>query len=304
MNKDLVFITSAGRTGTQFFGDFLKTAIEDCWSAHEPDMLRGSISDQAEKIRKFGFWYMVPGRLLGTTGVRPLGQRLLTNDISKKNCFDRLRRSRSRYHKRIAQSLIIESNYQWWPFAKVIGEIWPGAKMIGIIRDPRHWVRSWQNHGPRHKWNDWTKLFPPGRLTPSALGDQQWYRRWKGLGTLGKLAWEWRTIYTHLDSAVTENPSNIRMFRFEDLFGQPEKNMQELIDFAANHPERKYRYHQPPGFAGWIRNASKGLHPHWLDWRHEDARLVEEMCGSLMQKYGYGLEDVWGKKVNSGSKNA
>lgn len=82
MTKDLVFIASGGRTGTQFFGDMLKTVIDDCWSEHEPDMLLGLNWRTYDQIRRFGFWHMVPGRLLGMTGVRSLGHKLLTGELS------------------------------------------------------------------------------------------------------------------------------------------------------------------------------------------------------------------------------
>ncbi len=37
--RPCIFITSAGRTGTQFLGYKMSHMIEDCTSIHEPDLL-------------------------------------------------------------------------------------------------------------------------------------------------------------------------------------------------------------------------------------------------------------------------
>ena len=43
MKKDLVFIASGGRTGTNFFGETLQSIIDNCWSEHEPDVLADTL---------------------------------------------------------------------------------------------------------------------------------------------------------------------------------------------------------------------------------------------------------------------
>lgn len=296
--KDLVFIASGGRTGTTFFGEMLKEVIDDCWSEHEPDIVSTDWRKTRARISQFGWWHMIFGRLLGVTGLRPLGHRLLIGSISEDTCAYRLRSHRARYHSSIRESLVVESSGRWWMFARHLHRIWREAKVIGIIRDPRDWIDSWQRHQPdRHRPN-WFRWFPLGPLTPRAVGDFDWVDRWEELDQFGRLAWDWRIIYGQLDRATAEAP-NVRMFRFEDLFGPSDNFVRELIDFAACHGTRRYRVLDLNGFTAQVHNASGRRQRQWCEWPAENARLLDELCGPLMKKYGYGHEPEWQRMISS-----
>ncbi|MEM9047953.1 MAG: hypothetical protein AAGC92_04475 [Pseudomonadota bacterium] len=116
----LVLNASGGRTGTQFFGDMLGRIVADCYSEHEPDMIAGFSRLSLARVRRFGRWHMVLGRALGRTGVRSLGQALLEGRIEPQICVERLRSGRVRLHA--------------------------GARLAGVIRDPRSWIASWLRH--------------------------------------------------------------------------------------------------------------------------------------------------------------
>lgn len=292
MSKDLVFIASGGRTGTTFFGEQVKTVIDDCWSEHEPDILAADWRKSLRRIGRFGLWHMVVGRLAGLSGLRPLGHFYLSGRITKEECVRALRRQRRGYHAAINEPLIVESSGRWWMFADCIADIWPDAKMIAVIRDPRDWIDSWRRHQPRRFAPHFLRWFPLGPLTPADVGDEAWRDRWDALGQFGKTAWDWRTLYTRLDNAASEN-DRVRIFRFEDLFAAETGAMHALIDFIADHGARKYAVRNLSGFADNARNASHGPRRDWRDWTAEDARLLDEMCGPLMRKYGYGLEPEW-----------
>ncbi len=292
MKKDLVFIASGGRTGTKFFGEMLKTIIDDCWSEHESDVVTDDLAKTLPRIRRFGWWHMIFGRLAGVSGLRPLGHRLLTGSLREEECVHRLRQQRAKYHAEIQEPLVIESSGRWWMFAGRIHRIWPGAKTIGIIRDPRDWVESWRRHQPLRHARTWFGWFPLGALTPRAVEDFDWTDRWSELNQFGRLAWDWRTIYGQLDHAVAEAP-DVRLFRFEDLFGPDDSTVRELVTFAADHGERRYHVRDLAGFTATVRNASKGPRRGWRDWPAEDAHLLDALCGPLMRKYGYGMEPEW-----------
>ena len=85
-HKDLVFIVSGGRTGTQFLGDRLSLAIENSYSVHEPDILPISVKRVGGRLRTFGLWNMVFGKALGLSGIRVLGQRAITGTIDRETC--------------------------------------------------------------------------------------------------------------------------------------------------------------------------------------------------------------------------
>ena len=119
MNHDLVFIASGGRTGTTFFGKRLSGVIEDCWSEHEPDVLVLDRAKSLPRIRQFGLWHMVFGRLLGQSGLRPIGHRLMAGRIDEQTAIAQLRAQRATYHAGIPKSLVVESNGRFWMVAQI-----------------------------------------------------------------------------------------------------------------------------------------------------------------------------------------
>lgn len=295
--KDLVFVISGGRTGTQFLGDRLSAAITDSYSVHDPDILSVYVKRVAARIKVFGLWNMTIGKALGRTGVRSIGQRLITGEIDRSTALSRIHNLRSHYHESIRESLVIESNSQWLYVCDEIATIWPHARVIVVVRDPRTWIRSWLNKGIRWRPYDPVRLFPPGRLTPRETGDSAWIRRWRSFDTLGKLAWEWRFVYGRLQAHVERNP-NARLFRFEDLFEADNDNaMHQLVSFSASHPMRQYRFTVPEEFRTNIQNASHGSYPDWREWAPEQAKLVDDLCGLLMKRFGYGNEESWKQKL-------
>ncbi len=291
IEKDLVFIFSGGRTGTAFLGEKLGDIIEDCYSIHEADLLQPPYLKWS-RIRTFGFWHMIPGRLLGQAGVRVLGQRLLYGEIGADVVRKRIRASRERLHLRVKQDLVIESQAQFWLVARELPVIWPRAKLIAIVRDPRTWVRSFLNHGARYDDEDRTDWLPPGRLTPAKLGQIDLTWKWDRWGAFEKLAWEWSVIYGAVGSAVEENP-RARIWRYEDLFGGDPAHMRELVSFAAEHGARRYGTGDVAAFLGDRVNASSGAARDWQSWTPEQAALVDELCGPLMARWGYGDEPEW-----------
>ena len=291
-DKDLVFIASGGRTGTTFLGRNLGRVISDCWSEHEPDILHGARFITWKQLADFGLWHMVIGRLLGQSGVRVLGHRLIVGDIDDATVRQRIRESRRRYHDRIRERLVVESHAQWWYLAEVLPEIWPGAKLIGVIRDPRSWIRSWLNHGGRYDSRDRVKLFPPGRLTPDQLGQDRLAEDWNNWGAFEKLAWEWSILYGRLSDAVEVN-SSARMWRFEDLFSDDPSAMTELVSFAAEHGARNYAIGDLRDFTKHKANASRGSARDWQDWTPAQAKVVRRLCGPTMERWGYGNEPEW-----------
>lgn len=290
--KDLVFIASGGRTGTTFFGEILGRAIPSGYSVHEPDVL-GEISLKTlNRIRRFGVYHMVIGKMIGATGLRSLGHRLLAGGISEEDCIRRLRQMRASYHRSINAPLILESSGRWWMLANVVGRAWPGAKMIGVIRDPRNWIESWRRHQPMRHRLLFPRWLPQGPLKPGDTGDTEWVDRWDELDSFGRLAWDWRAITMHLDRVQSES-KNVRVYRFEEIFAQDNATFTELVAFCAEHGDRRYETSDLDGLLSEVHNASSGKRRAWQDWPRSEVQLVDEMCGPLMRKYGYGLEPDW-----------
>lgn len=299
LKKDLVFVASGGRTATKFFGESLGSIIDNSFSEHEPDTLGRFSLNTWRRVKRFGLYHMLFGKIIGMTGLRSLGHQLLAERISEERCIMRLRNMRRSYYQSISEPLIIESSGRWWMFVKIIDLTWPGAKVIGVIRDPRDWIESWRRHQPnRHNrfFFRWFRWFPQGPLTPNDIGDFEWADRWDSLDIFGRLAWDWRAINSHLHRAACKS-ENIRLFRFEDIFSGNENAFYELISFAAIHEYREYKVRNFKDVTSKIYNASKGERRSWIDWSDHEVLLVHELCGPLMRKYGYGQESEWLDKI-------
>ncbi|MEM8742996.1 MAG: hypothetical protein AAGE13_16085, partial [Pseudomonadota bacterium] len=281
MTKRLVFIASGGRTGTQFFGHRLGEILPDCHSEHEPDMVAGLSALTFDRVRRFGAWHMGPGRALGLTGVRRLGERYLTGTISAARCFAQLRAARRAYHAGIDRGLVVESYYAWWMFAECLGEIWPGARLAGVIRDPRAWIASWQRHAPRRRNGAWSERWPPGPLTPRKLGEPISDRDWRALGQVGRLAWEWALIEARLAEAAAQNPS-VAVFRFEDLFSGRPQALEPFLRFVLAQPDGPLATTLDPDLAvADVRNASAPTHSGgavWEGFSPAEAGLIDRFC--------------------------
>lgn len=297
MKKQLGFIASGGRTGTKFFGDMLSQIVSDCYSEHEPDLVAGLSELTFERIRRFGFWHMGPGRLLGRTGVRVLGQAFLEGRMDAPALASRLRATRDNYHAGLSETLVIESYYAWWMVAEQIEEIWPGARVAGILRDPRDWIVSWLKHAPRRRRGALTEWLPPWPLHPTDIGDTAAAALWQDLDQVGRLAWEWGLITRKLDAAAAAS-HNSRVFRFEDLFGGDIAAMQSFVEFIINHqPGPRHEIGDLSTIIGDVRNASCGQVSGWQSWSDAQIAAVATFCGPGMNVHGYGNEPEWQERV-------
>lgn len=70
-NKYFSFIIFAGRTDTRFLGKKLSEMVDSCFSVHEPDIFTpGKEYNTIKKIKTFGFYHLILGKMIGKTGIR------------------------------------------------------------------------------------------------------------------------------------------------------------------------------------------------------------------------------------------
>lgn len=293
MSKQLTFIASGGRTGTKFFGEMLRDVVSDCHSVHEPDMVAGLSRLTVSRIRRFGLWEMVIGRILGRTGVRILGQAYLEGRLDADTLARRLRASRTTYHASLPESLVVESYYAWWMVAGRIGEVWPDAKLAGILRDPRDWITSWERHEPRRRRGALTEWLPPGPPHPARLGDAAAAALWPQLDQVGRLAWEWALICRTLDEAAACNDA-VRVFRFEDIFAADRAVLEDFVRFVVDHPTGpSHAVRDLDSIASLVQNASRPTGRDWRHWTDAQVLAVAHFCGDGMRRHGYWDDPKW-----------
>lgn len=295
ISKHVAIIASGGRTGTQFFGEVLAEIIEGSFSVHEPDLLGGQLRQTWERIKVFGLYHMVFGRIAGRTGIRNLSQQYLAGRLSRAQLCEKVHAHRAGYYGAQSADYIIESYYHWFGILEAVPEVIEHYKVIGIVRDPRTWVRSWLNFGGHFDSRDWVTRLGFERLNPAMIGDHRYIGKWANMSPFGRNCWHWNLIYLTIQKFVSQD-ENAKMYRFEDLFNDSRRTdtIRELLDFMTRFPNHTYRYRLDEAALAKKRNVSdKTGFPHWSEWDPTLARQLDEICGSLMRKFGYGMEPEW-----------
>lgn len=290
-------MVSGGRTGTKYFGEMLAQMIPDSFSVHEPDVIAGFEYPVWQRIRDFGLYHAVIGKLTGRTGIRNLSQRFLSGKISISELKDEILQHRRKYYARIDHDLIIESYTAWYGVIPAIPLAFPSYKIVGVIRDPRTWVTSIMNWGTMYGPRDWVGRLSLGRLTPHAIHDERWAEYWPEMNRFEKVCWAWQAINSIMLDSMRELP-HVLTLRYEDLFLSPSRKntLYELLDFLTDFGDRKFPYHANPALLDRrIHQSRKKSFPEWPQWAPEMAVILDRHCGRLMSRFDYGQESEWRK---------
>lgn len=293
MNKNLVFIVSAGRTGTQFFGRQLGSIIDECVSEHEPDRFAGLSRATWKSVRAFGFNHVIIKRALQKSGVRHLTQQHLAGKLNEEQVIQSIRKQRDGYIRKQSASLIVEAYYQWYGVLPCLRSAYPESKISGIVRDPRTWVLSLHHRKLRHALG----IFAD-KMSPTMIQDKEYRERWAGMSNFERACWEWKTINGLIQKFVNSD-SLSRLYRFEDLFetgGQAEE-MHNLLHFITDFGDRSYSYQLSKSNLGRRLNQSAEIPVEWPDWPQSQARALHAICGDMMSEFGYGDEPAWREKI-------
>lgn len=295
-NKRLIFIVSGGRTGTKFFAVQLGRLLQNVVAVHEPDALSTNPRELAGRIRQFGFRHMIIDRLRGQSGIRQLGEAFLCGEVSESEAIERIRAAREAYYAAIKEPAVVESYYAWYGLVPLLDAAFGNARVLSVVRDPRDWVRSQMNWGTQYGRRDWAYRLGFSKLDPGRLGDQAFATAWDGMDRFGRLCWLWRTIYTALNDA--RRLPWVRTERFEDLFVEHQdlSRLEETLQFLVEGVE------DVPGLeSAFVRERIHGnvaySFPGWREWTPARARQLDEICGPLMQDFGYGREPAWAEQV-------
>ena len=288
-DKHYVFIISAGRTGTKYFGTILQETIDDSFSVHEPDVLSGVNERLLKQIKQFGFYNMVPGRILGKTGIRTLSERFLSGDISNERLLNSVIDHRKNYYESIANPIIIESYYGWYGCIPAIQKLFKNYRVIVVARDPRDWVTSNVNWKQWYGNDDWVSKLKAGRINPAMVGDKAYAMKWDKFTRFQKLCWAYSFVYNTMIDQV-EQDENIQLFNYEDLFIGPERSEKfiNLLNFITQFKNRKFNYTIPDGILDRrIHKNSSDEFPKHPDWPSEYQEQYWEICENIHQRLKY-----------------
>lgn len=150
-----VFISSTGRTGTDFFTHLFNNVVKNSWSQHEP---RPAFRRRSYRFVDHPY-----------TAVDKL--------------YFRLSRQWMNYGHN--EKWYVETNYHLFSAIPMLREAFPGCLTAHIIRDGRAVVRSWLNRG---------RYIVDDHITPFHLKNDPAQAQWKKWNAVQKLAWYWKTI--------------------------------------------------------------------------------------------------------------
>jgi hypothetical protein len=195
-----------------------------------------------------------------------------------------------------------------------IGEIYPEARVIHIIRDGRDVAVSTMHH----IWNQAEDQGGTGKITPDQLARREAYREnpqkllktGEGMfpdGWLGNYAAKWAT---KVSRAAKDGPAllgaNYREVRYEDLLEKPEEEVKRLLEFlGADSSEQTTK--QCVSAASFERLAEgrergqeaasffrKGIAGDWKNvFTEHDKRDFKAATGDLLIALGYEEDNNW-----------
>lgn len=195
-----------------------------------------------------------------------------------------------------------------------IATIFPGAKVIHIIRDGRDVAVS----AMHHRWNQAEDRGGTTDATPEQLAKRETYRRDPGAllktdegifadGRLEKNAARWNA---RVGETAKAGPAllgaDYAEVRYEDLLVRPEKEMGRLLKFlGAGADERTVRgcvdaasFEKLSGGRERGQEAAsfyrKGIAGDWRNvFTEENKRAFKAIAGDLLVELGYAEEDDW-----------
>jgi hypothetical protein len=290
-DKYFVFLTSAGRTGTKFFGDLLGDMIDGAFSVHEPDVLMDFKLKSLRQLQLFGLYNLVLGKLLNKTGIRNLSQNYISGKISLDELKAAIVDHRERYYHSIDKDLIIESYSGWYGSIPGIQNLYQNYKIVVVVRDPRDWVVSNMNWGTMYGKRDWISKLRLGRLHPAMIGDSEFEDKWQQFSRFQKLCWAWKSIYEILLNSA-ERDQNVTIIKFEELFKSENKydHLKQLLTYITHFSDKKFYFNIPENVLRRKTNANISYSfPKFQNWSVKMKTDLTLICGEIPKKLGYSL---------------
>ncbi len=266
-----VLFLSTGRTGTKFLASTLGEIIPEADVFHEG-------GERSRLINIISHAYLA--------GIVPLS---FPSSAWKIAISDQLKRTQE------TKSYYIDCNNHLYILAQIRPELYPGLKVIHIVRDPRTYIRSHLNWS-RGRLKSWIAnyLTPFWQPTGYMVGEMS-YQGWLRLSKLEKFAWVWNYKNKFIQQFEGSSTPYLRI-KFEDLFEvpNPESGFKKILDFiGVASPD-----HINIFFRNSINASQKQSIPGWMEWPSEICNSIASLCKQGMNTYGYGSEQDWIRKVS------
>jgi len=242
-----VFILSTGRTGTQFFEEYLNQTAESVVCRHEP-----------KPSRRFKF----------------LSNLYLDQRIASRTIARIYRRSRRSLFRQTGERQYVESSNFLFGCIPAISQLYQEPGVVHIIRHPVGYVKSHLGHG---FWKGHKKFF--ARHVP------YWMERVEISDRTNPAAWlsaRWNYVNRQIASYATTNP--YLLVRFEDLFSKDSAASSAQINsirtFCGLDPLSDSEN------TGWLRQP-KNYSKIQQELSPGDTALILRETETIRTQYGY-----------------
>jgi len=303
IEKPCIFLTSTGRTGTQFLGHNMADMIQDCESFHEPDVLwLKRPGDWSNKLRSLISHRMTWGGFSLKYSIRTLNVWRHMGKIRDEDAIGYLHCLRGNFISGIKAKIFVEANAAFNAFGDLLPKAFPNSKIIYIIRDPRDCVRSYMNFGLTSPYGplDTRSWFPQFRLKAKYIPKDPSQRRWSRMSHFEKLCWMWNRENTFAVRCM-QKTVNARVFRFEDLFNRGDNYLafSNMLKFATLFPSGFQAHYEfnPKALGKKVHSLASGPFPKWSDWRETHVEQLHYHCQDLMKEFQYGTEPEWERRI-------
>ncbi len=301
-DKYSVFLTSTGRTGTQFMARMMSKMIDDFSSFHEPGTLWFTRPHEwLEQINRYGLYHMTIGQARPTHSMFKLSTDRYTKKISDEKAKEYIYNMRKPLIDDVNRKIYMESSGHIYALVDLIAEVFPNSKFIFIIRDPRTWVRSALNTIEYIIYKPLDIDFLNISIKAKDMNDDPYNELWSEMSIFEKYCWYYDKVNSFIMNKFNKL-DNVMFVRFEDLFNKKTKNetFKKLLSFSSHFRdgfESKYEFKADLLNRKVHSNANKKKFPKWQHWDNEMALTLKEHCGKWMKKYNYGNEPLWQKKI-------
>lgn len=291
IDKPVIIIASAGRTGTRFFYKYFEKVFSDCVSYHAPDtFLSRDFSEIMHKVKNFGLLNVTIKKARGHWGIKSLSDKRVSNLIDIENTVFNLRKQRENFILNHEEELYVESNHAFYGLIDILPHVFQKHKLVYIIRDGREWVRSNINWGRMYNKKGILEKIYPDWISPMHMIDDPYKDKWKSMSTFEKICWSWVKINKYAINSLDRNPM-ARLFKYEDLFQDDGRNIIELTNWVSEFPDKKFKHEvREYDFKKKINKNRSYSFPSWQDWSINQKNIFMEICGEFMLEMNYIID--------------
>ena len=254
-DKQTRYIFSTGRTGTTLLREFIRKRNPELEIAFEPGPSRQAFILWSAGIR---------GLMLENAG---------RNIIYKRRKEEQLQRNTGQIR--------IEFDSYLSPLVAEMLDYSISPIIVHMVRHPYSWIRSAENFKAAHWRRFIIDYLPFAKLVPPKARAS-----WSSLNAIEKSAWRW-VYYNEKLLECEKSGQNYICVKYEDFISSDSEIRNDTVNKILYMLDPQYDAELEIEWSEKMNESSKGRIDHWQDWPANTLSNVREICGNLMDSFGY-----------------